>query len=180
MTEAADGSGEIATNISGVAAAADATTQALGQTRTAVDELSRMAADLRTAVPGSPTERAPGTRGLWPGPIGSRPQAVFCQANVPEGTKNNKNKSGLVLAIAFCGYWRHPFLVRPCGRSFLSARATDRGRSPPTSAVSREPPRRPTMRWDLDPGRRSKSWPGWPPNSPVRGVPVQLLRAITQ
>ncbi|SHN89046.1 methyl-accepting chemotaxis protein, partial [Geodermatophilus obscurus] len=34
----------------GVSAAADSTTQALTQTRTAVDELSRMAADLRTTV----------------------------------------------------------------------------------------------------------------------------------
>ncbi len=33
-----------------VEAAADSTTQALTQTRTAVDELSRMAADLRTTV----------------------------------------------------------------------------------------------------------------------------------
>jgi methyl-accepting chemotaxis protein len=33
-----------------VSAAADSTTQALGQTRIAVDELSRMAADLRSAV----------------------------------------------------------------------------------------------------------------------------------
>ena len=37
-------------NITGVSAAADSTTQALAQTRTAVDELSRMAADLRTNV----------------------------------------------------------------------------------------------------------------------------------
>ena len=44
------GTGQIADNITGVSAAADATTQALGQTRTAVDELSRMAADLRTTV----------------------------------------------------------------------------------------------------------------------------------
>jgi methyl-accepting chemotaxis protein len=50
VTEAADGTGQIATNISGVSGAAEATTQALGQTRTAVDELSRMAADLRTTV----------------------------------------------------------------------------------------------------------------------------------
>jgi methyl-accepting chemotaxis protein len=33
-----------------VSTAAGATTQALGQTRTAVDELSRMAADLRSTV----------------------------------------------------------------------------------------------------------------------------------
>jgi methyl-accepting chemotaxis protein len=48
--EAADGSGQIATNIGGVSGAADATNQALGQTRTAVDELARMATELRTAV----------------------------------------------------------------------------------------------------------------------------------
>jgi methyl-accepting chemotaxis protein len=36
--------------ITGVSTAADSTTQALAQTRTAVDELSRMAADLRTSV----------------------------------------------------------------------------------------------------------------------------------
>jgi methyl-accepting chemotaxis protein len=50
VTEAAQGSGQIADNIGGVSTAADATTQALAQTRTAVDELSRMAADLRTTV----------------------------------------------------------------------------------------------------------------------------------
>ena len=50
VQEAAGGSTDIAGNITGVSAAADATTQALGQTRTAVDELSRMAADLRTSV----------------------------------------------------------------------------------------------------------------------------------
>jgi methyl-accepting chemotaxis protein len=50
VAEAAGGSGEIAANITGVATAADSTTQALSQTRTAVDELSRMAADLRTGV----------------------------------------------------------------------------------------------------------------------------------
>ncbi|MGY1778696.1 methyl-accepting chemotaxis protein, partial [Geodermatophilus sp. SYSU D00804] len=47
---AAQGSGQIADNISGVSAAADSTTQALTQTRTAVDELSRMAAELRASV----------------------------------------------------------------------------------------------------------------------------------
>ena len=41
---------EIASNITGVSTAAESTTQALTQTRTAVDELSRMAADLRTTV----------------------------------------------------------------------------------------------------------------------------------
>ncbi|RBY96896.1 methyl-accepting chemotaxis protein [Blastococcus sp. TF02-8] len=50
VQEAASGTGQIAENISGVSGAADATTQALTQTRTAVDELSRMAADLRTTV----------------------------------------------------------------------------------------------------------------------------------
>jgi methyl-accepting chemotaxis protein len=50
VQEAAQGSGQIADNITGVSAAADSTTQALTQTRTAVDELSRMAADLRTTV----------------------------------------------------------------------------------------------------------------------------------
>jgi methyl-accepting chemotaxis protein len=50
VQEAASGSGQIAENIVGVSAAAGSTTQALTQTRTAVDELSRMAADLRTTV----------------------------------------------------------------------------------------------------------------------------------
>jgi methyl-accepting chemotaxis protein len=50
VQEAASGSGQIADNISGVSAAADGTNQALGQTRTAVDELSRMASDLRLTV----------------------------------------------------------------------------------------------------------------------------------
>jgi methyl-accepting chemotaxis protein len=50
VQEAASGSGQIADNITGVSTAADSTTQALTQTRTAVDELSRMAADLRTTV----------------------------------------------------------------------------------------------------------------------------------
>ncbi|MGY1744709.1 methyl-accepting chemotaxis protein [Blastococcus sp. SYSU D00695] len=50
VAEAAQGSGQIADNITGVSTAADSTTQALTQTRTAVDELSRMAADLRTTV----------------------------------------------------------------------------------------------------------------------------------
>jgi methyl-accepting chemotaxis protein len=50
VAEAAGGSGQIAENITGVSAAADSTTQALTQTRTAVDELSRMAAGLRTSV----------------------------------------------------------------------------------------------------------------------------------
>jgi methyl-accepting chemotaxis protein len=50
VQEAAGGTTEIATNITGVSTAAESTTQALTQTRTAVDELSRMAADLRTTV----------------------------------------------------------------------------------------------------------------------------------
>ena len=50
VQEAANGTGEIAANITGVSTAAESTTQALTQTRTAVDELSRMAADLRTTV----------------------------------------------------------------------------------------------------------------------------------
>jgi len=50
VQEAAGGTTEIAVNITGVSTAADSTTQALAQTRTAVDELSRMAADLRTSV----------------------------------------------------------------------------------------------------------------------------------
>ncbi|MGY1811317.1 methyl-accepting chemotaxis protein [Blastococcus sp. SYSU D00820] len=50
VQEAAGGTGQIAENITGVSTAADATTQALTQTRVAVDELSRMSADLRTTV----------------------------------------------------------------------------------------------------------------------------------
>ncbi|WP_369832198.1 methyl-accepting chemotaxis protein [Blastococcus sp. TF02-8] len=50
VQEAAGGTTQIAENITGVAGAADSTNQALGQTRVAVDELSRMAADLRTMV----------------------------------------------------------------------------------------------------------------------------------
>ena len=50
VQEAAGGSTEIATNIVGVSAAAGSTTQALSQTRQAVDELSRMASDLRSTV----------------------------------------------------------------------------------------------------------------------------------
>ncbi|MGY5885007.1 methyl-accepting chemotaxis protein [Modestobacter lacusdianchii] len=50
VQEAAGGSTEIATNITGVSAAASSTTQSLGQTRQAVDELSRMASDLRSSV----------------------------------------------------------------------------------------------------------------------------------
>ncbi len=50
VQEAAGGSTEIAMNITGVSSAAGSTTQALGQTRQAVDELSRMASDLRGSV----------------------------------------------------------------------------------------------------------------------------------
>ncbi|WP_448615010.1 methyl-accepting chemotaxis protein [Modestobacter sp. URMC 112] len=50
VQEAAGGSTEIATNITGVSAAASSTTEALSQTRVAVDELSKMASDLRTTV----------------------------------------------------------------------------------------------------------------------------------
>jgi methyl-accepting chemotaxis protein len=50
VAEAAGGSMEIATNIGGVSAAADATTQALSETGAVVDELARMAAELRTSV----------------------------------------------------------------------------------------------------------------------------------
>ena len=50
VQEAAGGSTEIATTITGVSAAASSTTQSLGQTRQAVDELSRMASDLRGSV----------------------------------------------------------------------------------------------------------------------------------
>jgi methyl-accepting chemotaxis protein len=50
VAEAAGGSGQIAENIVSVSTAADSTTQALTQTRTAVDELSRMAVDLRSTV----------------------------------------------------------------------------------------------------------------------------------
>ncbi|MGY1845701.1 methyl-accepting chemotaxis protein [Modestobacter sp. SYSU DS0875] len=50
VQEAAGGSTEIAANITGVSTAASSTTEALGQTRQAVDELSRMAGDLRGTV----------------------------------------------------------------------------------------------------------------------------------
>ncbi|MGY1811321.1 methyl-accepting chemotaxis protein [Blastococcus sp. SYSU D00820] len=50
VQEAAGGSGQIAENITGVSTAAETTTEALAQTRVAVDELSRMATDLRTTV----------------------------------------------------------------------------------------------------------------------------------
>ena len=50
VQEAADGAGQIATNITGVSGAADSTTEALAQTRSAVDELNGMAVGLRAAV----------------------------------------------------------------------------------------------------------------------------------
>jgi methyl-accepting chemotaxis protein len=50
VQEAADGAGQIATNITGVSGAADSTTEALAQTRAAVDELNSMAIGLRTTV----------------------------------------------------------------------------------------------------------------------------------
>ncbi|RBY76495.1 methyl-accepting chemotaxis protein [Blastococcus sp. TF02-09] len=50
VQEAASGTTEIATNITGVSAAAGATTQALARTQAAAGELSRMAAGLRTTV----------------------------------------------------------------------------------------------------------------------------------
>ena len=50
VAEASTGSGEIATNISGVSAAADSTTEALSRTRVAVEDLARMATDLQVAV----------------------------------------------------------------------------------------------------------------------------------
>jgi methyl-accepting chemotaxis protein len=50
VSEAAGGSTEIASNITGVATAADATTAALSQTRVAVGELAAMASTLKTQV----------------------------------------------------------------------------------------------------------------------------------
>jgi methyl-accepting chemotaxis protein len=50
VTEAASGTGEIAANITGVSTAAESPTVALTQTRTAVDDLSRMAAGPRATV----------------------------------------------------------------------------------------------------------------------------------
>jgi methyl-accepting chemotaxis protein len=50
VQEAAGGTTQIAENITGVSAAANSTTEALGQTRIAVGELNRMATDLRTTV----------------------------------------------------------------------------------------------------------------------------------
>jgi len=50
VQQAAGGAVEIATNITGVSTAASSTTRSLGETRVAVDELTRMAADLRSTV----------------------------------------------------------------------------------------------------------------------------------
>jgi methyl-accepting chemotaxis protein len=50
VTEAAMGSSEIASNITGVASSASMTTQAVAQTLNAIEELTRMAAGLRTEV----------------------------------------------------------------------------------------------------------------------------------
>ncbi len=50
VTEAATGSGEIASNITGVATAAASTTEVLGQLNGAADELARMSADLQARV----------------------------------------------------------------------------------------------------------------------------------
>ncbi|MBC2962445.1 methyl-accepting chemotaxis protein, partial [Nocardioides deserti] len=50
VAEAATGGNEIASNIAGVSQAAVSTTEAMNQSRVAVDELSRMAAELRSSV----------------------------------------------------------------------------------------------------------------------------------
>jgi methyl-accepting chemotaxis protein len=50
VQEAASGSTQIAENIVGVSSAAESTTAALTQTRSAVDELNSMATGLRTTV----------------------------------------------------------------------------------------------------------------------------------
>ncbi|MBO1751290.1 methyl-accepting chemotaxis protein [Actinotalea sp. BY-33] len=50
VTEAATGSGEIATNITGVASSAQTSTEVLGQMGSAISELAEMSADLRTRV----------------------------------------------------------------------------------------------------------------------------------
>src|SRR5215213_617402 len=50
VAEAATGSGEIAANITGVASASSSTTEAVTQARNAIDEMARMAAELRTQV----------------------------------------------------------------------------------------------------------------------------------
>jgi methyl-accepting chemotaxis protein len=50
VAEAATGSGEIAGSITGVAAAAQVTTEGVGQAQQAVDELARMSGELQTLV----------------------------------------------------------------------------------------------------------------------------------
>ncbi|MBO1751283.1 methyl-accepting chemotaxis protein [Actinotalea sp. BY-33] len=50
VTEAATGSGEIATNITGVASSASTTSEVTGQMGSATDDLARMAQDLRTRI----------------------------------------------------------------------------------------------------------------------------------
>ena len=50
VTQAASGSGEIAANIGGVASASASTTAALAQSSSAIEELSVMAAQLRTQI----------------------------------------------------------------------------------------------------------------------------------
>ena len=50
VAEAATGSGDIATNITGVAAAAQQSTDVVGQMGSAVDELAGLAAGLRQRV----------------------------------------------------------------------------------------------------------------------------------
>ncbi len=50
VLEAASGSTEIATSITGVATAADSTTQVVGQMGASIEELAHMSADLRMRV----------------------------------------------------------------------------------------------------------------------------------
>jgi methyl-accepting chemotaxis protein len=50
VAEAATGSGEIAANITGVASASASTTEAVSQARAAIEEMARMAGELRTQV----------------------------------------------------------------------------------------------------------------------------------
>ena len=50
VSEAATGSSEIAQNITGVASAAEVTTEGVAQSQQAVTELARMSQDLRTEV----------------------------------------------------------------------------------------------------------------------------------
>jgi methyl-accepting chemotaxis protein len=50
VTEAATGSGQIASNITGVAAAASTTTEGVAQTRVTAGDLARMSGELQTLV----------------------------------------------------------------------------------------------------------------------------------